>query len=118
MRDMASIYFQSDGRNHNYFSVISDLVSLTAHISASIDRLALAIATELPSSNLESYDNTIVLDDITPRYLSANTALHACQAQLGMALHCLQDINVHEIDASDHSAVRLAGRDDASAGRA
>jgi hypothetical protein len=80
---------QPDGQIDNYSSVVSDLVSLIEHMQASMKMLEGAIARELPLADQEIGDNVIVLDDITPCYLKANAALHACKAGLGVALHSL-----------------------------
>jgi hypothetical protein len=80
---------QPDDRNDNYNSVVSDLVSLIEHMQASMKMLEGAIARELPLSGQEAGGNVIVLDDITPCYVKANAALHACNAGLGVALHFL-----------------------------
>jgi hypothetical protein len=80
---------QADSRNENHSSVVSDLMSLIEHMQASMKMLEGAIARELPLAGQETGDNVIVLDDITPCYVKANAALHACQAGLGVALHFL-----------------------------
>ena len=80
---------QPNGQNDNCSSVISDLVALIEHMQASMKMLESAIARELPLAGQEVGDNVIVLDDITPCYLKANAALHACRAGLGVALHSL-----------------------------
>ena len=82
---------QPDGQNDNYGSVVSDLVSLIEHMQASMKMLESAIARELPLGGQEAGDNVIVLDDITPCYVKANAALHACKAGLGVALHFLRE---------------------------
>jgi hypothetical protein len=80
---------QPEGRNDNYSSVVSDLVSLIDHMQASMKMLEGAIASEIPFGGQEARGNVIVLDDITPCYMKANAALHACKAGLGIALHFL-----------------------------
>jgi hypothetical protein len=87
---------QPDRRNDNYFSVVSDLMSLAAHIQASMNMLEKAIARELPAGDPEAYENVVVLDDVTPCYVKANAALHACKAGLGAALHCMLDTETPE----------------------
>jgi hypothetical protein len=49
------------------------------------------IARELPLGELEAYDDVVVLDDVTPHYVRANTVLDTCRAGLGVALHGLLD---------------------------
>jgi hypothetical protein len=80
---------QIDGRNDGHGSVVSDLISLIEHMQASMKMLEGAIARELPQAAQEPGDNVVVLDDVTPCYVKANAALHACQAKLGDALHFL-----------------------------
>jgi hypothetical protein len=80
---------QIDGRNDSHGSVVSDLISLIEHMQASMKMLEAAIAGELPLPGQEAGDDVIVLDDVTPCYVKANAALHACQAGLVVALHFL-----------------------------
>jgi len=86
MQNTAGSSRQSD----NYLSVVTDLASLIERIQASIQMLEPVIARALPPGELETYDDVVVLDDVTPRYVRANTALDACRARL-VALHCLLD---------------------------
>jgi hypothetical protein len=99
MQDIAGSYPQPDSRNDTYFSVVLDLVSLAAQIQASINKLETAIARELPAGDSEAYENVVVLDDVTPCYVKANTALHACKAGLEAALHCMLDAEMPEYGA-------------------
>jgi hypothetical protein len=99
MQDMAGSYPQLDSRNDNYFSVVSDLMSLATHIQASMNMLETAIARELPAGDPDAYENIVVLDDVTPCYVKANAALHACKAGLEAALHCMLDIEMPEYGA-------------------
>jgi hypothetical protein len=103
MHDMAGSYPQSDSRNDNYFSVVSDLMSLAAHIQASMNMLETAIARELPAGDPEAYENVVVLDDVTPCYVKANNALHVCKAGLVAALHCV-------LEMPEYGADGFAGR--------
>jgi hypothetical protein len=89
MRNTAGSSRQPDGRADNYLSVVTDLASLIERIQASIQMLEPVIARALPSGELEAYDDVVVLDDVTPHYVRANTALDACRARLGVALHGL-----------------------------
>lgn len=99
MQDEAGSHPQPNNRNDNYFSVVSDLMSLAAHIQASMNMLESAIARELPAGDPEAYENVIVLDDVTPCYVKANAALHACKAGLEVALHCMLDSEMPEYRA-------------------
>ena len=110
MQDKAGSYPQPNSRNDNYFSVVSELVSLAAHIQASMNMLEKAIARELPAGDPEAYENVIVLDDVTPCYVKANAALHACNAGLEVALHCMLDTELPKYRADG-----FAGRQHGSA---
>jgi hypothetical protein len=91
MQNTAGSSRQPDGRSDNYFSVVTDLVSLIERIQASIQMLEPVIARALPLGELEAYDDVVVLDDVTPHYVRANTVLDTCRAGLGVALHGLLD---------------------------
>jgi hypothetical protein len=92
---------QFDSRNDSPRAIVSDLVSLIEHVQASIRLIEQAIVRESRLGNQEVGANVIVLDDVTPRYESANTALNRCSAGLGVALHFLRDAGTskHEADA-------------------
>ena len=83
--------FQFDDLNYSYRSIVSDLTSLIEHVRASIKLIESAIVTESPPDDSEGATNIIVLDDITPRYVTAGAALNTCNAGLGVALHVLLD---------------------------
>jgi hypothetical protein len=89
MRNTAGSNRQPDGRNDYYVSVVTDLASLIERIQASIQMLEPVIARALSAGELEADDDVVVLDDVTPHYVRANTALDACRARLGVALHGL-----------------------------
>jgi hypothetical protein len=97
---------QFDGRNDGFRSIVSDLESLIERVQASMKLLELAIAREAPSGNQEVATDIVVLDDVTPRYLKANTALNSCNAGLGIALHFLLDTKT-----SKHATNESAGSD-------
>ena len=80
-----------ESRNEAYGSIVSDLVSLMAHVQASMKLLELAIAGESCPGDQDVAANVVVLDDVTPRYEKASAALNSCNAGLGVALHFLQD---------------------------
>jgi hypothetical protein len=82
--------FQFNDRDYSYRSIVSDLVSLIEHVRSSIELIESAIVRESPPSDPEGA-NIIVLDDITPRYVTAGAALNTCNAGLGVALHVLLD---------------------------
>ena len=59
--------------------------------------------------------NVVVLDDVTPRYLNATAALHACNGGLGVALHRLLDVEgpkrgIDDPAACDIRSARSLGR--------
>jgi hypothetical protein len=89
MRNTAGSSRQPDGRNDNYLSVVTDLASLIERIQASMQMLEPVIARASLPGELEAYDDVVVLDDVTPHYVGANSALDACRAKLGVALHGL-----------------------------
>ena len=89
MRNTTGSSRQPDRRNDNYLSVVTDLTSLIERIQASMHMLEPVIARASALGELEAYDDVVVLDDVTPHYVRANTALDACRARLGVALHGL-----------------------------
>jgi hypothetical protein len=76
-------------RNESCHSVVANLVTLMEHLNVSRKMLELAIIRETTEANPDMDEDFVVLDDITPCYLSANTALSACNATLAVALHVL-----------------------------
>jgi hypothetical protein len=89
MRNTAGSSREPDRRADNYLSVVTDLTSLIERIQASIRMLEPVIARASAPGELEAYDDVVVLDDVTPHYVRANTALDACRAKLGVALQGL-----------------------------
>ena len=105
----------SGDRNDSNHAIVSQLISLIGHVQAGMKQLEAAIARESAPGNQDTAGNIYVLDDVTPRYVKANAALGACNAGLGVALHCLQDARAARHEASDFTAsdcrpVRLARR--------
>ena len=82
---------QTEARNNSYNSIVSNLTSLINQVQASMRLIESAIVRESPPDNQEIDSNVIVLDDVTPRYVTANATLRACNAGLGVALHFLVD---------------------------
>ncbi len=90
-------------QNDAYRAVVSDLVSLIEHVLNSLRLIERTIAKETLQETLletsletspgspESSTNVIVLDDVSPRYMKAAAALHACDVNLGIALRSLLD---------------------------
>jgi hypothetical protein len=91
---------QFDTRNDSPRAIVSDLVSLIEHVQASIKLIEQAIVRESRLGSQEVDANVIVLDDVTPRYESANAALNRCSAGLGVALHFLRDAETSKHEAN------------------
>ena len=70
--------------------IAADLRLLIAQIETSMRRIAAAMDQE-HGSDAEGSADVFVLDDVTPRYATAITALDACRAGLGHALECLSE---------------------------
>lgn len=105
----------SGDRNDGQHSIVSELVSLIEHVQAGMKQLEAAIARESASGSQDTAGNVHVLDDVTPRFIKANAALDACNAGLGVALHCLLDARATRHETSDftanyHRPVRLNNR--------
>jgi hypothetical protein len=105
----------SSDRNDGHPLIVSELVSLIEHVQTSMKLLEAAIARETASGNPDAGSNVFVLDDVTPRYVKAKSALSACSAGLGVALHSLLDTRAagqasDDFSASDRRPVRLIDR--------
>jgi hypothetical protein len=81
----------SEGRDDIINSIAFDLNTLITHVQASMEAIEAVIAQEAFSHDENIADNMIVLDDVTPRYLSANAALSVCNVKLGAALQFVLD---------------------------
>ncbi|WP_076864687.1 hypothetical protein [Bradyrhizobium mercantei] len=79
-----------DEGNDPYNLIVTDLVALIGHVQASLRLIEAAIAREALLAEQDAVD-IFVLDDVTPRYVTASTALKTCDAGLGMALDRLRD---------------------------
>jgi hypothetical protein len=77
--------------NDAYLEVVSDLVALIDHVRASLKLIERATALEASLGDREVCGSVIVLDDVTPRYIKATTALTVCDVNLGIALRSLQE---------------------------
>ena len=73
-------------QNAAYHAVVSDLVSLVEHVQNSLRLIEQTIARETSPETTpgspESSTNIVVLDDVSPRYMKATTALQACDSVL------------------------------------
>lgn len=74
-----------------YGLIVTDLVALIGYVQASLRLIEAAIAREAFLAEQDAAANVFVLDDVTPRYAAASTALKACDTGLGMALDRLRD---------------------------
>ncbi len=70
--------------------IAADLRALIARIETSMRLVEAAIARETNGEEPGSID-VFVLDDVTPRYVTASAALSACKSGLDLALQCLSD---------------------------
>lgn len=70
--------------------IAADLRLLIAQIEASMRRIAAAMDQE-HSNDPEGSTDVFILDDVTPRYATANADLNACRTGLGHALQCLSE---------------------------
>ena len=88
-------------------------MSLIEHIQASMKLVETAVASEALADNEEIDANVVVLDDVTPRYVRANAALAACNADLGAALQALLDAGPfrHGVEGADACEFRRGPRE-------
>ena len=70
--------------------IAAELRLLIAQIETSM-RLIDAAMDQEHSSDPEGSADVFMLDDVTPRYATANAALNACRADLGHALQYLSE---------------------------
>ena len=89
---------------HSRQLIAADLRSLIAQIEASMRLIEAAMMQEAGADQPGSAD-LIVLDDVTPRYLTANAALGACKASLDLALKCLSESGM-PLEAEPHAGQR------------
>jgi hypothetical protein len=89
-----SIAARSDDGDDPYNLIVSDLVALIGYVQASLRLIESAIEREALLAEQDTASNIFVLDDITPRYVGASTALKACDAGLGIALDRLLDSGI------------------------
>ncbi|HVX76186.1 MAG TPA: hypothetical protein VHB49_08670 [Bradyrhizobium sp.] len=99
MQNAASADAQSDNRNETCGSIVANLATLIEHLNASSRALELAIASEAAHDGLDGPEDIVVLDDVTPCYLSANAALNACNAWLVVALRTLLDAHPTKVES-------------------
>ncbi len=84
---------QSECRQDIRDRIVSDLGLLMEQIDETMRLIETAIAEEASHGHQEAAAGIVVLDDVTPRYAKANTALRACRAELGAALDVVQDMH-------------------------
>ena len=85
------VEIEPGNRNDTYLEVVSELVALIDHVRASLKLIERATAQEASLGNQGVCASVIVLDDVTPRYMKATTALTVCHVNLGIALRSLQE---------------------------
>lgn len=76
--------------NESCHAVVANLVTLIEHLDASRKLLEVAIVREAAHDGLDTHGEFVILDDVTPCYLSADAALNACDAALAVTLHALR----------------------------
>ncbi|WFU41367.1 hypothetical protein QA640_02195 [Bradyrhizobium sp. CB82] len=76
--------------SHSRQLIAADLRSLIAQIETSMRLIEAAITLDHACDRPGSTD-IFVLDDVKPRYATANTALGACRVGLDLALESLSD---------------------------
>jgi len=81
----------SDEGSDPYNLIVTDLVALIGHVQTSLRLVEAAIAREALLAERDGASDIFLLDDVTPRYLAASTALRACDGDLGTALDRLLD---------------------------
>ena len=104
-------------QNAVYRAVVSELVSLVEHVQNSLRLIEQTIAKETSAETSpettpgspESSTNIIVLDDISPHYIKADAALHACDVNLGIALRSLLDSSDSDFCAASLPALPAIG---------
>lgn len=83
--DNASVPYEAP--NDSFCLIVSDLVSLLDRVHTSIELVETAIAQE--ASGNQEFANVVVLDDVTPLYANAASALCVSDAKLSDALRFL-----------------------------
>jgi hypothetical protein len=89
MQNTTSDHPPSRVANESCHSVVANLATLIEHLDASRKLLEVAIVREAAHGGSDGRGEFVVLDDVTPCYLSANAALSACNAALAVTLHAL-----------------------------
>src|ERR1700744_5807907 len=101
---------QSDNRNDCCSSIISNLGFLVEQVRANMKLIESAIAGEASFDNQETAASIAVLDDVTPRYVRANAALHACNGGFGAALDLLRDVRTPGQEAAEAGSAQVLKR--------
>jgi hypothetical protein len=121
MQNAAGVAQAPHDRDDAYRAVVSDLVSLVAHVQNSLRLIEQTIARETSAETLtetsaeasprspESSTDIIVLDDVSPRYMKAVAALQACDVNLGIALRSLRESGDSGPCASSPPALSVIG---------
>lgn len=99
MQNVASDDPRSTIRDKSCRSVVANLVNLIEQLSVSRKVLELAIIRDTTQVSPDMDESFIVLDDITPCYLSASAALSVCDATLAVTLHALLGVYPTKVEA-------------------
>jgi hypothetical protein len=99
MQNVASDDPRSTIRDESCRSVVANLVNLIEQLSVSRKVLELAIIRDTTQVSPDMDESFIVLDDITPCYLSASAALSVCDATLAVTLHALLGVYPTKVEA-------------------
>ena len=80
----------SDEGNDPYGLIVTDLVALIGHVHTSLRLIEAAIEREALLAEQDTAPDFVVLDDVTPCYVAASSALKSCDVSLGTALDWLR----------------------------
>jgi hypothetical protein len=105
---------RAGGRSDSDDAIVSDLQALMERVQASMRLIEQAIAREARPDDEEFAANLIVLDDVTPLYVTANAALNACRTSLRVAVQFLGEVRPSKgaggSRADDRQPVRATSR--------
>lgn len=101
------------GEGEEYDLLVLEPAALVERVQAVKDAIETAFARELASSDQDGGADLVVLDDVMPRYMKANSALQTCHTQLAEALDFLREASLPvqrpvRGTASDRPASRCA----------
>ncbi|MHC2330922.1 hypothetical protein [Bradyrhizobium sp. USDA 4454] len=79
-----------------YNLIVTDLIALIGRVQAILRLIEAAIAREALLAEQDTAADIVVLDDVTPRYVAASTALKTSGTGLGAALDRLRNSGAPE----------------------